>query len=70
MSVYTFIFYGIFVEPTCVKGSHSCYYFAKVYVRAYVGPDLSGPQLLHLWIDFKIDTVIVLEEEKCHLNIF
>ena len=40
----------LFVEPACSKARHSCYYFAKVYVRAgvharmraYVRPDLSG----------------------------
>ena len=39
-------------------------------VHVCVRPDLSGPQLLHLWMYFKIDTVVVFEEEKCHLKHF
>ena len=31
---------------------------------------LSGPYLVHLCMDFKIICIVVLEEEKCHLNHF
>ena len=34
----------VFVEYACGKTRHSCYYFAKVNVRACVRADLSGPQ--------------------------
>ena len=32
----------IFVEPAWGKARHSCYYFAKMHVRVWVHPDLSG----------------------------
>ena len=39
--------------------------------EACVRPALSGSQLLHLCVDFKLfDTVFVLGEEKCHLKHF
>ena len=66
--------YLIFVEPACGKARHSCYNFAKVNVRAFFHPsiqictgnncDITG------WILKLFDTVVVLEEEKCHIKHF
>ena len=69
----------IFVEPTCSKARHSCYYFCSVYVhacirgcvRACISPDLSRPWLLHLCMVIKIIRHSCrLEAEKCHLKYF
>ena len=61
----------IFVKPTCGKARHSCYYFAKVHVHACMHP--SGfvqaiTPYIYAWISKLFDTVVVLEEEKCHLK--
>ena len=59
----------IFVKPACGIARQSCYYFAKVYVHECIHQDLSGPYIFER-ISKLFDTVVVLEEEKCHLKHF
>ena len=59
----------VFVTPACGKARLSCYYFAKIYVHAssFVRGHNS---YIYAWISKLFDTVVVLEEEKCHLKHF
>ena len=58
----------IFVEPACSKAKHRCYYFAKVCVRPSVRICPGHNSYNYEWISKLFDTVVVLEEEKCHLK--
>ena len=64
----------IFVEPACGKARHSCYNFAKVYVRAGVRASVricpGHNSYIYVWISKLFDIVVVLEEEKCHMKHF
>ena len=65
-----------FFRVECIwgKARHSCYYFAKVYVcvcvRASVQICVGHNSYMYVWISKLFDTVVVLEEEKCHLKHF
>ena len=63
-----------FVKHACGKVRHSCYYFAKVYVhvcvRTYAQICTSHNSCIYRWISKLFDTVVVLEEEQCHLKHF
>ena len=58
----------IFFAPASGKARHSCYNFGKVYVRVSVCPDCKSN--IYAWISNLFGTVVVLEEDKCHLKQF
>ena len=49
---------------------HSCYNFSVVYVHASVQICPNHNLYNNAWISKQFGTVVVLEEEKCHLKYF
>ena len=56
----TFIMFTFFVESACGKARHSCYFFAKVYVRAYVRICPGHNSYIYGWISKLFDTLLSL----------
>ena len=56
-------------SPLAVKRDN-CYYIANVYVPASVQIGWGQYSYIYGWISKFFDTVVVLEEEECHLKHF